>query len=98
MRNAITYRAMKREDIELALAGFEEQLWDKPRKVLETYFNEQEQGNVHQQITAVLGELFLSIHLYHKNESLSVLFMPFPLRLLTFLPFYVLRKLRFISF
>jgi GNAT superfamily N-acetyltransferase len=36
---------MKHGDVELALSGFGEQHWDKPRKVLETYFNEQEQGN-----------------------------------------------------
>jgi len=40
----IVYRQMVREDIDLALAGFGNQNWDKPRKVLETYFNEQEQG------------------------------------------------------
>jgi GNAT superfamily N-acetyltransferase len=51
------YRPMTRGDIDLAIAGFRSQNWDKPREVLESYYAEQEQGARKVVIAEIDGEI-----------------------------------------
>jgi GNAT superfamily N-acetyltransferase len=55
--NKVVYRQMGHEDIDLALVSFRNQGWDKPRKTLESYFAEQEQGKRKVVVAEYDGEL-----------------------------------------
>lgn len=55
--NNVIYRNMTQEDVDLALQGFRNQKWEKPRKVLESYFDEQEQGKRKVIIAELDGEI-----------------------------------------